>query len=339
MRAVVHDRYGPPEVQRLEEVEQPVPAEGEVLVKVHATTVNRTDCGFRQATPFFSRAFTGLRKPRHQILGMELAGEVEAVGSAVTEFAVGDHVFGVKSSGAHAEYVCVRESGGLAHMPAGITFEDAAAVCDGSSIALAALKTADLRPGRSILVYGASGSIGTAAVQLARHSGAHVAAVCTTKNLELVRSLGADEVIDYLQDDFTKNGEAWWHRTAQFADTVDRRRCLPWLGARVNALEHGSVSPYSGSAFTLATWQREGHRFRGSSLPRGSETASVTATEPWNPGSAGTPPSPRPRRTRVPWPSHPCPRRCRARRRRRTSGGSECHRRGLRHPGSPRRCA
>ncbi len=209
MRAVVHDRYGPPDVLRLEEVERPVPEDDEVLVRIHATTVNRTDCGFAAPSPFFSRFFTGLLRPKRKILGMELAGEVEAVGAAVTEFEVGDHVFGVNGFGAHAEFVCMRESAALAHKPAGMTFEEAAAVCDGAALALACLRKADLRKGRSILVYGASGSVGTAAVQLAKHFGADVTAVCNTKNLELVRSLGADEVIDYTQEDFTKNGETY----------------------------------------------------------------------------------------------------------------------------------
>jgi NADPH:quinone reductase-like Zn-dependent oxidoreductase len=202
MKAVVYDRYGPPDVLRLEEVERPVPEVDQVLVKIHATTVNRTDCGLRSAKPFITRFVTGLLRPKRKILGMELAGVVEAVGSAVTEFEVGDHVFGVKGSGAHAEFVCMRESGPLAHMPAGSTFEEAAAVCDGASLALACLRDADLRKGRSILVYGASGSVGTAGVQLARH-------LCNTKNLELVRSLGADRVIDYTKEDFTKNGETY----------------------------------------------------------------------------------------------------------------------------------
>jgi NADPH:quinone reductase-like Zn-dependent oxidoreductase len=208
MRAVVQDRYGPPEVLRLEEVERPVPNEDEVLVKIHATTVTRSDCGVRAADPFFARVFFGLRRPKQRISGTELAGVVEAVGSAVTEFEVGDEVFGLRS-GAHAEYVCVRESRALAHKPAGMTFEEAAAVCDGASIALACLRKADLREGRNILIYGASGAIGTAAVQLAKSFGADVTAVCNTKNLELVRSLGADRVIDYMQEDFTKNGETY----------------------------------------------------------------------------------------------------------------------------------
>jgi NADPH:quinone reductase-like Zn-dependent oxidoreductase len=209
MRAVVYEKYGPPDVLRLADVDRPVPAEDEVLVRIHAATVNRTDCGWRTGKPFFARYFTGLLRPRRKILGMELAGEVEAVGAAVTGFEVGDHVFGVKGFGAHAEYVCIRESAALTHKPAGMTFEEAAAVCDGASIALGCLSKADLQQGRSILIYGASGSIGTAAVQLAKSFGAHVTAVCDTKHVELVRSLGADEVIDYLHEDFTKNGTTY----------------------------------------------------------------------------------------------------------------------------------
>ncbi|MGH2704889.1 MAG: NAD(P)-dependent alcohol dehydrogenase [Actinomycetota bacterium] len=210
MRAVVYDRYGPPEVLRLADVERPVPKKDEVLVKVHATTVNRTDTGFRSAEYFISRFITGLVRPRRKILGSELAGEVEAVGAAVTEFGVGDRVFGVSvRGGAHAEFVCVRQSGPLAHMPTGMTFEEAAAVCDGVILALAYLKRLQLSRGRKILVYGASGSMGTAGVQLAKYFGADVTAVCNTKNVELVKSLGADDVIDYEREDFTKKGETY----------------------------------------------------------------------------------------------------------------------------------
>ncbi|HYT51745.1 MAG TPA: NAD(P)-dependent alcohol dehydrogenase [Gaiellaceae bacterium] len=211
MRAVVHDRYGPPEVLRLADVERPVPEDDEVLVRIHATTVNRTDCHRRAANPFLWRLMAGLRRPRHRILGGELAGAVEAVGAAVSEFAVGDHVFGTSGPrlGAHAEFICRRESGLIAHMPADMTFEEAAAIPDGALSALAGLRKAGLREGQSILVYGASGSIGTAGVQLAKYFGADVTAVCNTKNLELVSSLGADRVIDYTQDDFTKNGETY----------------------------------------------------------------------------------------------------------------------------------
>jgi NADPH:quinone reductase-like Zn-dependent oxidoreductase len=208
MRAIVHDKYGPPEVLRLRDVPRPVPAEDEVLVKVHATSVTRTDCGFRGADPFFARIFTGLLRPKRRILGMELAGEVEAVGAAVTEFAVGDEVFGIRG-GANAEYICVREQGALAKKPADLSFEEAAAVCDGGIIALACLRKADPLEGRGIVIYGATGAIGTAAVQLAKHFEADVTAVCNTKNLELVRSLGADKAVDYTQEDFTKNGETY----------------------------------------------------------------------------------------------------------------------------------
>jgi NADPH:quinone reductase-like Zn-dependent oxidoreductase len=212
MRAVVYDSYGPPEVQRLEEVERPVPKEDEVLVKIHATTVTRTDCGLRAGKPFISRFFTGLRRPAQRILGTELAGEVAAVGAAVSEFAVGDLVFGSTSAfrfGTHAEFICMPASAPLAHKPAGMSFEEAAAVSDGAILALMGLRPAGVGKGKKILVYGASGSIGTAGVQLARYFGADVTAVCNTKNLELVKLLGADRVIDYSKEDFTKNGETY----------------------------------------------------------------------------------------------------------------------------------
>ncbi len=208
MRAVVHHRYGPPEVLRIEEVEPPTPAAGEALVRVHATTVTQTDCHMRRAQPFVWRFLLGLRRPKRRILGLEFAGVVESVGSEVAAFAVGDRVFGLRS-GAHAERICVREAGLIAHIPEGTTFVGAAAVCDGASQAWNHLAAGGVRAGTRLLVYGASGSCGTAAVQLGRHLGAHVTAVCTTKNIELMRSLGADEVIDYTQEDFTKNGESY----------------------------------------------------------------------------------------------------------------------------------
>jgi NADPH:quinone reductase-like Zn-dependent oxidoreductase len=211
VKAVVCDRYGPPEVLRLEDVERPVPGPDEVLIRIRATAVNRSDTETRAGTPPPARLVTGLRRPRHRILGSELAGVVEAAGPAVTEFAVGDDVFGVKAwtFGAHAEYVCVRQSAALAHKPAGVGFEEAAAVCDGVILALMGLRPADVRKGRSILVYGASGSIGTAAVQLSRYFGADVTAVCGTKNLALVTNLGADQVIDYTREDFTTSGQTY----------------------------------------------------------------------------------------------------------------------------------
>jgi NADPH:quinone reductase-like Zn-dependent oxidoreductase len=208
MRAVVHDTYGSPDVLRLEEVERPVPKDDEVLVRIHATTVTRTDCHMRAASPFFWRFMLGLLRPRRRILGLEFAGVIEAVGAEVAELRVGDSVFGLRNC-SYAEYVCVRQAGLIALMPAGMTFEQAAAVCDGMSQAYGHLKSAGVGTGTRLLVYGASGSCGTAAVQLGRYLGAHVTAVCNTKNVELVRSLGADEVIDYLQEDFTRNGETY----------------------------------------------------------------------------------------------------------------------------------
>jgi NADPH:quinone reductase-like Zn-dependent oxidoreductase len=207
MRAVVHRSYGPPEVLRLEDVDQPVPGEDEVLVRVHASTVTRSDCGLRRGWPWFARVFYGVRRPKQPVAGMEFAGEVAAVGAGVTEFAVGDRVFGVKG-GANAEYVCVREGGAIAQMPDSLRFE-AAVIADGACTAFAMLRqTGDRARGR-VVVYGASGSIGTAAVQIAKSLGAHVTAVCNGKNVALVRSLGADEVVDYEREDFVRCGEAY----------------------------------------------------------------------------------------------------------------------------------
>jgi NADPH:quinone reductase-like Zn-dependent oxidoreductase len=209
MKAVVYDRYGPPEVLHLEDVDQPTPKDDEILVRVRATTVTQTDCHMRRARPYFWRLLLGLRRPKRRILGAEFAGEVAAVGAAVTGFEIGDRVFGMRS-GAHAEYVCVRAEGFVAQMPAGMSFEEAAAVCDGFYQGYGHLKHAKVGEGTRLLVYGASGSCGTAAVQVGKnYLGAHVTAVCNTRNVELVRSLGADEVIDYTQEDFTKRGDTW----------------------------------------------------------------------------------------------------------------------------------
>jgi NADPH:quinone reductase-like Zn-dependent oxidoreductase len=212
MRAVIADSYGPPDVQRIEEVARPIPRADEVLIKIHATTVTRTDIGVRSAKPALIRLFFGLRRPKQRILGTELAGEVEAIGSAVTRFAVGDHVFGSTSSfqsGAHAEYIAVKETAPLAHVPAGMTFEQAAAVTDGAVLALMCLEAAHVHQGQKMLIYGATGAIGTAGVQLAKYFEADVTAVCSTKNIDLVKSLGADRVIDYTQEDFTRDGETY----------------------------------------------------------------------------------------------------------------------------------
>jgi NADPH:quinone reductase-like Zn-dependent oxidoreductase len=207
MRAVVQDRYGPPEVLRIEEVERPVPGDGEVLIRVRASTVSQTDTHVRRPDPALWRLFFGWQRPRWRTLGVDLAGVVEAVGSGVTEFAAGDEVFGlVRLFGAHAEYVALAESASIAHKPANLGFEEAAAVCDGAMQALATLRVGAVRDGSRIVIYGASGSLGSAAVQIAKHLGAHVTGVTSTRNVELVRSLGADEVIDYTREDLTKRG-------------------------------------------------------------------------------------------------------------------------------------
>ena len=209
MKAVVHGRFGPPEVLRIEEVPAPVPQDDELLVRVRATTVNQTDCHVRRAKPFVWRPWIGFFRPKWRTLGKEFAGEVEAIGSAVTEFAVGDRVFGMKNHGANAELVTVRESRLVAQLPEALSFEEGAAVIDGAYQGLVALRRGRVGEGTRLLVYGASGSCGTACVQLGRHLDAHVTAVCGTKNVELMRSLGADVVIDYQREDFRKRGEKY----------------------------------------------------------------------------------------------------------------------------------
>ncbi len=210
MRAVVHDRYGPPEVLRVAEVERPAPKEDEVLVRVHASTVTRGDTMLVRGVEYrFTRLFTGIRRPRQTILGSDFAGRVEDVGAAVTEFRIGDEAFGIEG-GANAEYVTARESGVIAQKPTGLTYEEAAAIPDGSLLALTCLRPVYPLRGKSVLVYGAAGSIGTAAVQLlAHHFEAEVTAVCDTKDVELVRSLGARNVLDRFREDFTKNGKTY----------------------------------------------------------------------------------------------------------------------------------
>lgn len=208
MKAVVQDRYGPPEVLRVEEVARPVPGDDEVLVRVHASTVNQTDAHFRSPSQPLTRILTGVRRPRRRITGRDFAGTVDAVGARVTRFAVGDRVFGIRS-GANAEYVAVRQTRLIARMPRGMSFEDAAAIPDGAYQAFTHLSRAGVGTGTRLLVYGASGSCGSASVQVAKAWGAHVTGVTSTKNVELVRSLGADVVIDYRTEDFTKNGQLY----------------------------------------------------------------------------------------------------------------------------------
>ncbi len=218
MKAAVYDEYGPPEVVRLAELDEPAPAANELLVKVRATTVAAGDWRMRKADPLLARLYNGLFKPRRvRVLGFELAGEVEAVGSAVRRFKPGEHVFAFTGFGfgAHAEYRCLAESGEImkvglvAHKPANLSFEQAAAVPVGGLTAQGFLRRAGVRPGERVLVYGASGSVGTFAVQLARYLGAQVTGVCSAANVALVRSLGADEVIDYTSEDFTQRGRVF----------------------------------------------------------------------------------------------------------------------------------
>ena len=211
MRAAVYRRYGPPDVVHVEDVDKPAPKDNEVLVRIHATTVCAADWRLRKADPFIVRFIKGLSRPKTRILGMELSGTVESVGKAVTRFHVGDEVFGGTglTTGAHAEYVCVPENGFLETKPVNMAFEEAAAVIFGGFSALGFLRKAKIQAGQNVLIYGASGSVGVFAVQLAKHFGARVTAVCSTANLDLVKCLGADEVVDYTREDFSKAGRVY----------------------------------------------------------------------------------------------------------------------------------
>lgn len=259
MRAIVYDRYGPPDVLHLADVPAPQPRDDEVLVRVHAVAVTRADCATRDAnrksgplTTVISRLVSGIRRPRQPILGTEFSGGVVETGSAVMEFAPGDRVFGSTGFGfgAYAELLTIREGGRIARMPLNTGYEEAASLTDGGLNALWCLKQGDVGAGTTILIYGASGAIGTAAVQIARHLGAEVTAVCGTKNLELVSSLGAHEVIDYTRDDFTQNGRTY----DVIFDAVGKesfRRCAASLNPGGRYLATDGLGN-----FVLALWHR-----------------------------------------------------------------------------------
>lgn len=230
MKAVVYRKYGPPEVAILSEVPKPTPGKNEILVKVFATTVTRTDSGFRSAEYFISRFWSGLIRPKIQILGCEFAGMVEQIGENVTTFKEGDRVFGFndKTFGGHGEYLTIAEQDAVTAMPSNLGFNEAAAIAEGAHYALVDIRAAKVERGQHVMVYGATGAIGSAAVQLLKHFGAVVTAVCNTKNVELVKSLGADSVIDYQTQDFTDTNQKY-----EFIfDAVGKssfRQCKPLL--------------------------------------------------------------------------------------------------------------
>ena len=210
MKAIVYTKYGPPDVLQLKEIAKPIPKDNEVLIRVHATTVNRTDCATIRAIPFFARLFTGLFKPKKQIPGTEFAGEIEAVGKSVSPLKIGDKVFGFddQGSGSHAQYMTISEEKALT-IPNSMTYEQAAASTEGAHYAYNFINKVNIEKGQKVLVNGATGAIGSAAVQLLKYFGVNVTAVCNTKNMELVKSLGADKIIDYTKEDFTKDDQKY----------------------------------------------------------------------------------------------------------------------------------
>ncbi len=212
MRAVVCRRYGSPDVLELQEVDKPIPKRNEVLIRIMAGTVGPSDCAFRKGEPFAVKLVNGLRRPKHPILGTEFAGVIDAVGQDVTQFRTGDRVYGLSphTAGAHAEYKCLPENGVLVQMPEGLSYEDMVAVCDGAATSLTFLRDqAKVKSGQKVLIIGASGAVGIYAVQLAKHYGAEVTGVCSGANADLVKSVGADEVIDYTLEDFTADGRLY----------------------------------------------------------------------------------------------------------------------------------
>lgn len=230
MKAIVYTKYGPPEVVKLTEVPKPKPKDNEILVKVYSSTVNRTDSGFRSAEYFISRFWSGFLRPKYQILGCEFAGVIEEIGQRVTTFNKGDKVFGFndKTFGGHGEYLTIAETDAVTTIPEGFSFDEAAAISEGAHYALVDIRAAKVERGQKVLVYGATGAIGSAAVQLLKYYGAIVTAVCNTKNVDLVKSLGVDTVIDYQTQDFTKTQDSFEF----ILDAVGKssfRQCKPLL--------------------------------------------------------------------------------------------------------------
>ncbi|MGI9595425.1 MAG: NAD(P)-dependent alcohol dehydrogenase [Acidimicrobiales bacterium] len=260
MKAAIHSRYGPPSVVTIGEVARPEPAPDEILVNVKATTVNRTDSGYRAASPFLTRFFTGLTGPRQPILGTEYAGEVVEAGADVTRFAVGDRVFGYNEGpfGTHAEYLAVAQDASVAAIPDGVGYEQAAPGTEGAHYAYLYLKKAEVGVGSDVLVYGASGAIGTAAVQLAKARGANVTAVCGTDHVDLVSGLGADRVVDYQTSDFTDDDQRY-DFVFDAVGKVTYRLCQPLIkpGGRFAATEMG---PYAQNFWLviLTRWSKKG---------------------------------------------------------------------------------
>lgn len=247
MKAIVYERYGPPEVLHLKEVEKPTPKDNEVLIKIHATTVTAGDWRVRSLIVpagfgLIMRLVIGVSRPRQPILGSELAGEIESIGKDVSKFKVGDQIFAFTGfgMGCHAQYKCMPEDGALALKPANLTYAEAAALSFGGTTALDFLRRAKLESGEKVLVNGASGAVGTAAVQLAKHFGADVTGVCSTANVELVQSLGANHVIDYSKEDFTQNGET-------YDVIVDVVGTAPFSRSKESLKEGGRLLQVSGS--------------------------------------------------------------------------------------------
>lgn len=262
MKAITYHQYGPPSVLQLRELPMPTPRHDELLVAVRASTVTAADVRMRamrvpRGLGLLSRLALGLFAPRKKILGTELSGVVVAVGSDVTRFTVGTAVFGMSGdySGCHAEYRTLRESAAIAVKPDGISFEEAAALSFGGTTALDFFRRARLQPGERVLINGASGAVGAAAVQLAKHLGAHVTAVCGTANIELVRALGADAVIDYTRDDFTRNGE-------RYDVIMDTAGTAPWSRAKRSLGSRGRLLAVAADlpAMLAALWRNVGRR-------------------------------------------------------------------------------